>query len=380
MVRRALCRDRLDAGAALDRRHLHAGALDQRGGGEFPLDFRKAGRVKLVKWLLIALGFYILYITVQKVGLGPIWENISHLKWRLLPLLVFYPVIFAFDTLGWNYAFPKELPKHVPFLRLYFIRIIGETLNAVIPFSASLGGEPVKAQLLKRHHGVPLLEGYASILIVHTTFWISLNLFVISAVLMTLKTLPLPPVLWNSVLVFLITLGVVAVLLIIGLHLGIFRQVHALGDKWKWWGTLSQDKGRRFLELDTDIKRFYTSNPRRFLLSTLFNFLGWFTGSFEVYFIARLLGMPIGLAEAWLFEALIQVLRIVTFFIPSSVGAQEGGIVLIFSQFGYASPVSLTFALIRRLREILWIGLGLSLWSLMEDRPKLRVSASTGRK
>jgi uncharacterized protein (TIRG00374 family) len=328
--------------------------------------------VKFLKFFLIAVGFYILYVTVKVVGVEKIWENLSGLRWKLLPLLLFYPVIFVFDTLGWHYSFPQKLPERVPLVSLYVIRIIGETLNAVIPFSASLGGEPIKAELLKRNHGIPLSDGYASILIVHTTFWLSLNLFVIGGIAVTLKTLPLTPILWNSVLVFLITLGVVAMFLIVGLHLGIFKYVHAIGDKWKWWGALSQDKSRQFLELDQQIKKFYTTNPKRFFLSTFFNFLGWFMGSLEVYYIAKVLGMNIGFAEAWLLEALIQVLRIITFFIPSSVGAQEGGIVLIFSQFGFASPVSLAFALIRRLREILWIGLGLFLWSLVEDRPKIR--------
>ncbi len=328
--------------------------------------------MRLLKFFLIALGFYILFITVKVVGMEKIWQNLSGLRWKLLPLVIFYPIIFAFDTLGWNYAFPQKLPKQVPFFHLYFIRIIGETLNAVIPFSASLGGEPIKAELLKRKHGIPLAEGYASILIVHTTFWISLNLFVIGGILATLKTLPLTPILWNSVLVFLVTLGLVAVLLIIGLHLGIFKHVYAIGDKWKWWGTMSQDKSQRFLKLDHQIKKFYTTHPKQFFLSIFFNFLGWFAGSFEVYYIAKILGMNIGFAEAWLLEALIQVLRIITFFIPSSVGAQEGGIVLIFSQFGFGNPVSLAFALIRRLREILWIGLGLFLWSLVEDRPKIQ--------
>ena len=333
--------------------------------------------MKLVKFLLIGLGIYILYITVHSVGIKNIWDHVAELQFRLLPVLIFYPFIFAFDTMGWSYAFPKALPKHVPFYNLYFIRIIGETLNAVIPFSASLGGEPVKAELLKRKYDIPLAEGFASILIVHTTFWVSLNLFVIGGIIVTLKTLPLPPVLWNSVLVFLITLGVVAGVLMVGLHLGIFKQVHALGDKWKWWGSLSQDKSQRFLKLDTEIKEFYTAHPKRFFLSTFYNFLGWFIGSFEVYFIGRLLGMPIGLKEAWLFEALIQVLRIITFFIPSSVGAQEGGIVLILSQFGYSSTLGLTFALIRRMREIVWIGLGILLWSFMEDKPALRKEGRT---
>lgn len=328
--------------------------------------------MKLVKFLLIGLGFYILYATVKSIGMVEIWASLSGLHWKLLPLLVFYPMIFAFDTLGWAFSFPQRLPKQVPFLDLYFIRIIGETMNAVIPFAASLGGEPIKAELLKRRFGIPLADGYASILIVHTTFWVSLNIFVIGGIIATVKTLPLTPVLWNSVLIFLVALGLAAVLLIIGLHLGIFKQVHALGDKWKWWGILSSDKNQRFLKLDQEIRKFFTADPKRFILSTLFNFLGWFTGSFEVYYVANMLGMNIGFAEAWLLEALIQVLRIITFFIPSSIGAQEGGIVLIFSQFGFANPVSFAFALIRRMREIVWIGFGLFLWSLLEDRPKLR--------
>ena len=336
--------------------------------------------MKIIKLLLIGRGCYILAVTIRSVGLALIWENISALSWKLLPLLVIYPVIFAFDTLGWSYAFPKGPPKNVTFLDLYFIRIIGETLNAVIPFSASLGGEPIKAEILKRRHGLPLSQSYASILIVHTTFWVSLNLFVIGGILVTLKTLPLPPVLWTSVLIFLATLGLIALLLIIGLHLGIFKKVHALGEQWKWWGASSRDKSEHYLQLDKDIQKFYTANPRRFFLSVFFNFLGWLAGTLEVYYVAQLLGMKIGLTEAWLLEALIQVLRIVTFFIPSSVGAQEGGILLIFSQFGFANPVSLTFAVIRRLREVLWIGLGLMLWSLMGDRPRVSAATSTSRR
>ncbi len=333
--------------------------------------------MKWLKFFLIALGFYILYATVHSVGLATIYEQIKTLGWKILPLLLFYPFIFAFDTLGWKYSFATALPKRVSFVSLYFIRIIGETLNAVIPFSASLGGEPVKAQLLKSKHDVALSEGYASILIVHTTFWVSLNVFVIGALAVTWKSLPLPPVLWNSVLVFLITLGVIALFLIVGLHLGVFKQVHAFGEKWNWWGSLSKDKSKKFLELDSQIKGFYTTNPKRFILSTIYNFLGWFIGAFEVYYLANILGMNISFSQAWLFEALIQVLRIITFFIPSSVGAQEGGIVLIFSQFGFSSTISLTFAVLRRIREVVWIGLGLFLWSLIEDKPKIDTNPKT---
>ena len=331
--------------------------------------------MKFVKILMLLLGLYILYVAVHAVGLETITTHIGSLKWKLLPLLSIYPFIFLFDTIGWKLAFPKVLPKHVPIWGLYRIRIVGETLNAVIPWAASLGGEPIKVQLLKQKYNVSVADGYASILIVHTTFWLSLNLFVIGGILFTFRTMPLTPVLRNSVLAFLVGLGLVAVFLVIGLHLGIFKKVHSLGENFKWWGETSKEKSFKFLELDNQIKKFYTRDPRRFLVSAFFNFLGWFTGVLETYWIAKILGIPIGFAEAWLLEALVQVLRIVTFFIPSSIGAQEGGIVLIFLEFGFDKPLGLAFALIRRIREILWMGFGLLLWSLVEDKSKLEKAA-----
>jgi len=324
--------------------------------------------MKVVKWLLLTLGFYLLYATIRSVGPGSILSHISSMGWRFFPLLSIYLFIYAFHTLGWAYAFPGRSPEKVRLSDLYLIRIIGETMNALIPFSASLGGEPVKADLLKRRHGVPLSETFASILIVHATFWLSLNIFVIGALALTLKTEPLTPVLWKSVILFLLSLGAVAVCLILGLRLGIFTKIHELGDRLNWWGADSKQKNVQFLKLDERIKSFFTSQPDRFFWSTLYNLLGWLFGLFEVYFIGKMLGMNISWAHAWLFEALIQVLRIITFFIPSSIGAQEGGIVLIFAQFGYASPVALSFALIRRIREIVWLGIGLMLWALMKNR------------
>jgi uncharacterized protein (TIRG00374 family) len=310
------------------------------------------------------------------VGLSNICVNVENLGWKFIPILLVYPFIFAFDTLGWTYSFPRNFPAHIPWKELYLIRIIGEMLNAIIPFSASLGGEPMKAELLKRRFGIPLSEGYASLLIVHTTFWVSLNIFVIGGILVTSHSLPLTPVLRDSVMAFLIVLGFTAVALITGLHFGIFKKVHEFGEAFKWWGRASEEKKIKFIELDRDIRKFYTENKKNFFISIVWNFLGWFTGTFEVYFIGKAIGLNIGFAEAWLLEALMQVLRIMTFFIPSSVGVQEGGIVLIFSQFGFASGPSLLFALIRRVREILWIALGLILWSLLKDKPNINTGKS----
>ncbi len=57
-----------------------------------------------------------------------------------------------------------------------------------------------------------------------------------------------------------------------------------------------------------------------------------------------------------------------TFFIPGSLGAQEGGYTLLLMSFGYSEVTGITFALIRRLREILWILIGLGCLMLLQGK------------
>jgi hypothetical protein len=48
-----------------------------------------------------------------------------------------------------------------------------------------------------------------------------------------------------------------------------------------------------------------------------------------------------------------------TFIIPASIGAQEGGNLLLVMAYGYSEVAGITFALLRRVRELVWIGIGL---------------------
>jgi glycosyltransferase 2 family protein len=57
-----------------------------------------------------------------------------------------------------------------------------------------------------------------------------------------------------------------------------------------------------------------------------------------------------------------------TFFIPGSLGAQDGGNVVLLKAFGYSDFTGITFALLRRFRELAWIELGLHCLALIGGR------------
>ena len=57
-------------------------------------------------------------------------------------------------------------------------------------------------------------------------------------------------------------------------------------------------------------------------------------------------------------------IRFATFLIPGSLGAMEGGYAAIFAALGLGSTTGLTFSLVRRVREAVWIALGLFVFAL----------------
>jgi hypothetical protein len=57
-----------------------------------------------------------------------------------------------------------------------------------------------------------------------------------------------------------------------------------------------------------------------------------------------------------------------TFFIPGSLGAQDLGNLFLLKDFGYSDVAGVTFALLKRFRELFWIGLGLLCLAMLGGR------------
>ena len=106
---------------------------------------------------------------------------------------------------------------------------------------------------------------------------------------------------------------------------------------------------------------YYRRHRGLFLKSVTFAFFGWVAGVAELYLTLYFLGISVSFKELWIIESLLQFVRAASFFIPLSLGAQEGGLILIFTSMGMAGPVGLAVSFVRRIRELVWIALGLLL-------------------
>ncbi|MGC3972984.1 MAG: lysylphosphatidylglycerol synthase domain-containing protein [Nitrospira sp.] len=118
-------------------------------------------------------------------------------------------------------------------------------------------------------------------------------------------------------------------------------------------------------ELDRTIAGFYSHQRQAFLLSTGLFLLGWLAEALEVYVMVLCMGQSINVLPAIAIGALSVFIKGGTFFIPGSLGAQDAGNLFLLSAFGYGEVTGITFALLRRFREFVWIALGLGCLAMM---------------
>src|SRR5262249_57420611 len=105
-----------------------------------------------------------------------------------------------------------------------------------------------------------------------------------------------------------------------------------------------------------------------FGLSAGFHLLGWLMGAVETWLFLHVLQIPASLTTALVIETLGSAVRFATFFIPGSLGALEGANTAAFVALGLGAPAGLAFSLLRRLRQVVWIALGVLVLLLARAR------------
>jgi uncharacterized protein (TIRG00374 family) len=242
---------------------------------------------------------------------------------------------------------------------LWCIRQIGEAYNTITPLG-TLGGEPIKAQLLKERHGLSLKQGMASQVIARTTFLIALILFFIPGIFFTMQS----EIISEKIkMACLLAMSILSILILFFL---VFQVTGTIGKLARWASKLPLGKkmgvflGKLEL-LDKDISSYYKHDIPRATISVSYAFVGWVIGLAELYVTLYFLGYDLSIADLWLIEAMAQLIRNASFFIPLSIGAQEGGLLLIFTALGMPGALGITVSFVRRIKELLWVCFGLAL-------------------
>ncbi len=328
----------------------------------------------LVKILFLLAGCALLGWALKSVDLAEVLSLLARLGWGYFFIFVIYGVVTWVDTLAWKYCFPPEKTRNFTLWQLWRIRQIGDAYNTITPLG-TLGGEPIKAQLLKDGHGLTFKEGLASQVAAKTTFLIALILFCIPSMVLMYQMEGIPPEFQSVALVGMVGFSTAIFLFflvqITGLLGIVTRKVARHTRERTVFGQLEN--------LDAKMSGYYKDHPGRALASVAAAFTGWVIGLAELYLILYLLGYEASFAQLWLIEALAQLVRAGTFFIPLNIGTLEGGLILIFGALGYPAILGITVSFAGRIKQLTWVAAGLLLgWSLAFKPRTVQPDASEG--
>jgi len=316
-------------------------------------------------WLRIGFlvaGLAVLAAALAAVDVRQVLDLLPRIGWGFAAILALYALGFAADIHAWHLAlpsFPQDLAHH---FRLYRIRMIGELVNHITPLLGGLAGEPVKALILKRRYGVSVREAAASLIVAKTVILLALVAFMALGFGLLLGQ---PGVPGTYVAVAGAGLAAFAVAILAFFLVQRFRVASRLGA---WFRETRF--GRRVAgvlhdiqDVDDRLIGFYVTRPRRFALAFLMALVAWVLGAVEVFLAATLMGGSIDFTQALVIEAVAQMVRAGLFFIPASIGVQEGAFVLLFEVLTGNAALGLAVALVRRGRDLVWLAVsGVLAW------------------
>lgn len=307
-----------------------------------------------------------IFITVLSIGLFAyilrfaesttiLSEVIAIGIWGVVVVFSVYLLASVIDSITWHLAM-TPLPFALPCLyRSWRVRMVGEACNVVLPVGG-IGGEPVKAALMK-NHGLDYHESITSLIIAKTVNMIALVFFLgVGFGLILLR--PSPP----TSLIILVGVGFIIFAMAIFTFFIIqrWRIASRIGEYLSQARIGYRTKAilRCIESVDNCLVVFYTRWRTRFVLAVILAIGSWSLCALETYCAARFLGLQIDFSDAWIVEAMVQIVRAGSFFIPASVGVQEGIFLVAFAAFGISASGAMAVALLKRGREITWIAWG----------------------
>jgi hypothetical protein len=324
------------------------------------------------------------------VSFVELWQHLRHAGYWLIPIIGVWLIIYGINAWSWytiicskvcgegnNEA--QEHEKVPSFLRVYRLTITGYALNYATPVGG-LGGEPYRIMELSKdisnQHATSSVILYAMMhFFAHFWFWFS-SIFIYLA-LAAVGDLPINTAIGT-------VLGIIIVFCLIAFY--IFAKGYRNGlvvktIRWighipglKGWSSRFQEKHAEALHnIDEQIAALHAEDKRAFYKSLLLEYLSRVVQSSEVFFMLLLFGIDNGGGFSGLLITYLHSILIVSFttlfanligFLPMQLGVQEGGFVLSIAALGLSAALGIFVSIICRVREIIWIAIGMLLMRL----------------
>jgi hypothetical protein len=327
---------------------------------------RRLGRRGL-ELACLAVGLGVLAGTVWTIGVGTLIADLGALGWGLAAVLLVEALSVLLNTAGWALAFPRG-DRCVGGATLLAVRLAGDAVNYLTP-SATIGGELLRVRLLGP--GVPARVRWATVSAAKVGQSLGQAAFILLGVAVALPELAAPrPWLGESfALVLAVVAGAAALapgaVFVWAMGHGFWTAIQGTLRRIRLAWLVPDSWGPSGRDLDGTLARV---GPGRASAAFACFVAGWAVGGLEIYLILRGVGAPVDPRTAIGLEAGAALIDGILFFVPAKVGTQEGGKVVLFAALGLDPARGLTVGVVRRIRELVYAGLGLTALAWMTAR------------
>jgi len=299
----------------------------------------------LLAFVLWQVDFAALGLHLAQVGLAGFLGVVAVHAWS-----------FWLDVVLWQLAFtsPRAALRHNA--EFYLIRLIGEAYNNALPL-ASVGGEPIKAKLLRDHLGIDYTQSGVAFLVAKTANLIALVIFLAAGFAFMLADPRFSPA-YRTFAGLGLGFFAVSILLLAAVQQAraapLFQRLMARRAEHPRVAKVLVG----LTHFDDQLAACYRGAPRRFVGIVLLALMTWLAGIVEIWIILAAVDTHVTLQEAWVVEAAVQLVRTAAFFIPSGLGVVDGSFVLVVGIVTGSQSLGVLVAVVRRARDLLWIVAG----------------------
>lgn len=306
------------------------------------------------------IGLAVATILIVHFGWRQVVDAALAVGWQgLVALIGIYLVCLVLCAVAWRIVI-LDAPRHAILICLW-ARWLRESIGnlALIPTAGEIAG----ARELNRHGVRSGMAGASTI--------VDLTLELLSQIVFTLFGLTLLITWYRGLEIgpWLVTGIAVSALAAAGFILaqrrGLFRFLERLPEKLdlKWaWTVLPDAEG-----IHAGVQTIY-QHRGRVLASGGVHLAAWVVGVGEAYVGLYFMGHAIAWSDALTLESIAFALRTAAFVIPSRLGIQEGGYILLGAMFGLSPEVALALSLLKRGREVVTGLPCLIIWQSVELR------------
>ena len=313
-------------------------------------------------FLLFGILAIVIMLCTMDMDYSDIWENVKRIGFWFPVIMLLWFFVYLINTCSWYLIIRDDRQYSVPFWKVCKLSITGFAINYATP-GGLMGGEPYRIMELTPYVGVSKATSSVILYVMmhifsHFCFWLS-------SVLLYLCLYPVGWVMGTILGTITVFCLLVAMLFVKGYQHGMAVAFVRLGSHLPFLKKKVirfADSHREQLEnIDKQIALLHQQKKGAFYAALFLEYTARVVSCLEIWLILNVLTRSVSFADCCLIAAFSSLLANLLFFLPMQLGGREGGFALAVGGLSLSGAYGVYAALITRVREMVWIVIGLAL-------------------